>query len=153
MSPAALLSHAPLSRPSEPRPLGWRGPGVCVTVLLLATLWACDKSSTGLVGTDDKEAIALVADGAFEPWPEVPISTAAECYFDSTAWSSLFAEDGYTYVNLEGYGIDGEPTEAIIQFRIFRGTATFTLNAMALDGTAQPDSAVLSIVADMVACP
>lgn len=126
--------------------------GVALAGLLGAALWACDDAPSGLVGTDDQEAIALVADGAFEPYPDAPIGAAADCYFDSTTWSSLFGEDGFTYVNLEGYGIDSTVTEAIIQFRVFRGTATFTLNAMQVDGSAQPDSVVLAIVDDMVAC-
>ena len=47
------------------------------------------------------------------------------------------------------HGIEGE---AILQFRVFRGTATFTLHAMQLNGEAQPDSVVLAVVADMIAC-
>lgn len=123
-----------------------------VSALAAIVLTGCNEGEKGVFGTEDEEAIALVAEGSLAPYPDEPIGTAAECYFDSTAWASLFGEDGFTYVNLEGYGGDGETSEALIQFRVFRGTATFTLNAMALDGVTQPDSLVLQFVEDMIAC-
>lgn len=121
-------------------------------LLLVVTVGACEDVRTGIVGADDEEAISLVADGSFELYPEDVIGVAADCYFDSTAWASLISQDGSNYVNLEGYGIDNQKTAATIQFRVFRGTATFTLNAMELNGVAQPDSVVLDLVARMVAC-
>ena len=115
-------------------------------------LGACDESDEGIVGSDDTEVITFVADNFFEAYPDDLIGTAAECYFDSVTWSSLLGTDNHTYVNLEGYGVDGDDSEALLQFRVFRGTATFTLFAMALDGVGQPDSLVLALVADMIAC-
>ena len=121
-------------------------------VLCAMLLGACDESDEGIVGSDDTEVITFVADNSFETYPDDLIGTAAECYFDSVAWSSLLGTDNHTYVNLEGYGVDGDDSEALLQFRVFRGTATFTLHAMALDGVGQPDSLVLALVADMIAC-
>lgn len=87
-------------------------------------LGACDESDEGVVGSDDTEVITFVADNSFETYPDDLIGTAAECYFDSVAWSSLLGTDNHTYVNLEGYGVDGDDSEALLQFRVFRGTAT-----------------------------
>jgi hypothetical protein len=121
---------------------------------LLLVIWvaACDDARTGIVGADDEEAISLVAEGFFELYPEDVIGAAAACYFDSTAWASLISEDGSNYVNLKGYGIDNQKTVAMLQFRVFRSPATFAMNAMELNGVAQPDSVVLDLVARMVAC-
>ena len=121
-------------------------------LLLGITFGGCNDAPTGVVGADDEEAIALVADGSLEPYPNILIGVAADCYFDSTAWTSLISEEGQTYVNLEGFGIDGQATEVFMQFRVFRGSATFTLSAMAVDRVVQPDAAVLDLVAKMVAC-
>jgi hypothetical protein len=121
-------------------------------LIVAMLLGACDESDEGIVGTNDTEVIALVADGSFETYPEEPIGAAADCYFDSVAWGSLLAIDNHTYVNLEGCGVDGDESEATLQFRVFRGTATFTLHAMELNGVGQPDSLVLVLVDDMIAC-
>lgn len=122
--------------------------------LVLATLWACGEARVDPVGANDRDAIALVTDGTFEAYPERPIGDAADCYFESTRWESLLGDDGFTYVNLDGERITAaaDTTTALLQFRIFRDTSTFTLNAMALDGVAQPDSAVLAFVDEMFAC-
>ena len=101
-------------------------------LLLGITFGGCNDAPTGVVGADDEEAIALVADGSLEPYPNILIGVAADCYFDSTAWTSLISEEGQTFVNLEGFGIDGQATEVFMQFRVFRGSATFTLSAMAV---------------------
>ena len=124
----------------------------CVLLLLSITLGACDDAETGIVGADDEAAISLVADGSLALYPELAIGAAADCSFDSTAWGSLISEEGATYVNLEGFGIDSQETEVFIQFRVFRDTATFTLSAMALDQVIQSDAVVLDLVADMMAC-
>ena len=122
-----------------------------VTGLAIFALAGCNEGEKGMFGTEDEEAISLVAEGTLALYPEDPIGVAAACYFDSTAWASLFGEDGFTYVNLEGYGGDGPANETLLQFRVFRGTATFTLNAMALDQVTQPDSLVLQFVDEMIA--
>ncbi|MDP6016402.1 MAG: hypothetical protein QF689_04285 [Candidatus Latescibacteria bacterium] len=115
-------------------------------------LVACDDPKSGLVGTDDREVINFVIDSSFETYPDDPIGVAADCYFDSVAWASLLGADNHTYVNLEGYGIDGSEAETIVQFRVFRATPSFTLSAMELNGEAQSDSVVLALVDDMMAC-
>jgi hypothetical protein len=130
---------------------------VAAASLALATLWACGEAKVDPVGANDRDAIALVTDGTFEAYPARPIGEAADCYFQRTIWESLLGSDGFTYVNLDGERIAGtdaapDTTTALLQFRIFRDTSTFTLNAMAVDGVAQPDSAVLAFVDEMFAC-
>jgi hypothetical protein len=121
-------------------------------LLLACLLYACDDPKEGLLGSDDKAAIGLVAEGSVETHPGKPIGAAADCYFDSTAWSSFLGADGHTYVNLEGLGIAGQQSRTIIQFRVFRADPSFSLVAADQDGVGQPDAAVIALVNDMFAC-
>lgn len=124
------------------------------TLVLLAALALvdCGKAKIKDVGEDDSAALELVQEGYLQAYPNRTIGDAAECYFDNTSWRSLLGIDSLTYINLTGEGIDGSGTVALLQFRVFRESATFSLTGMTIDGQLQTDAVVLNFVARMFAC-
>jgi len=91
-----------------------------------------------LAGCGSDPAVDLVKNGNLDNCPQKTLGQMADSFMSSPSWESLVADDGLTYVNLEG-GItyDGIPVTALIQFLVNEDTDRFELNALEFNNIPQ----------------
>ena len=103
-----------------------------------------------LVGCGADPAVDLVKNGNLDNCPQKTLEQMADNFISSPSWESLVADDGLTYVNLEG-GItyDGMPITALIQFLINEDTDRFELNALEFNNIPQNEFMAMELLNKM----
>ncbi len=91
-----------------------------------------------LAGCGSDTAVDLVKNGNMDNCPQKTLGQMADDYMDAPSWSSLVADDGLTYVNLQGrITYDGIPVTALVQFLVNEDTDRFEINAMEINDLPQ----------------
>ena len=102
-------------------------------VLAALALTACDSAEVTMVKT-----------GTLKVCPDKTIEQMVNGYMGSPSWKSLKAENGKSYVNVDGQiTYKGKPVKAEIQFELSEDMSSFQLHAWELDG--QPTMNLVAI--------
>jgi len=78
-----------------------------------------------------------VKNGKLKSCPQMTLLEMAEGFMGSPSWSTITADDGFLYVNLEGeISYHNKPVDALIQFKL-NNDNTFEYRAMEFNGVPQ----------------
>ena len=85
--------------------------------------------------------VDMVKDGVLDTCPTKTIGemVSSELIMNSPSWESFEADDGMTYVNLEGLVEYEVVSNVLVQFIIKKDKSGFVYNAMEIDGEPQEE--------------
>lgn len=103
-----------------------------------------------LPGCGSDPSVGVVKDGTLGLCEEKTVGQMADSFMDSPSWKSIVADDGNTYVNLEG-GIllHDRPTTALIQFAVDVDSGLFEFNALEFNAVPQDLLTALALLEAM----
>ena len=95
--------------------------------------------------------IDMVKDGVLDTCPTKTIGemVSSELIMNSPSWESFDADDGMTYVNLEGLVEYEDVTNVLVQFIIKKDKSGFVFKAMTIDGEPQEEYVADILLATM----
>ena len=98
--------------------------------ILLTLLTSCGQSP-----------VDIVKDGVLDSCPTKTIGemVSSELIMNSPSWEYFKADDGMTYVNLEGLVEYEAVSNVLVQFIIKKDKSGFVYNAMTIDGEPQEE--------------
>ena len=108
--------------------------------ILLIFIASCGQSS-----------VDMVKDGVLDTCPTKTIGdmVSSELIMNSPSWESFEADDGMTYVNLEGKVQYEDVSNVLVQFVIKKDKSGFVFNAMTIDGEPQEEYVADILLATM----
>ncbi len=103
-----------------------------------------------VIGCWSDPAVDSVKNGALSSCPEKTVGQMAEGFMSSPSWTSLVADDGKTYVNLEGgITVSEKPVTSLIQFLVSDDLDTFEFNALEFNGVPQNTIMAVGLLSKM----
>ena len=94
--------------------------------------------------------VTIVKNGTLNSYPNKTIGEAVNSFFGNPKWKKIIADDGHTYVNAEGKITYMEKeVNAAIQFRIYKETNTFEINAFEINGVPQNNFMLYGLLSKM----
>ena len=92
--------------------------------------------------------VSFIKSAEFDACPNITVEEMVNSYLSSPQWEAIVDDEGRTYVNVTGgMTYDGDPADALIQFKI-RGDA-FQVNAFELNGDPQNEFTIGILVSNM----
>ncbi len=127
--PIYLFSRAKLLKQHNTYAIVW-----CITFLVLIF---SPQVISQITGVGNPAAISVVQDGTLYAYPDETIEEMVSGFVDNPEWSVIVADDGNTYVNVEGVILyDNAPVDMFLQYRIYDDN-TFEFYALEFDGIPQ----------------
>ena len=95
------------------------------------------------------EEAQRIKNGKLKSCPQMTLLEMAEGFMGSPSWSTITADDGFMYVNLEGeISYHNKPVDALIQFKL-NNDNTFEYQAMEFNGVPQPKILAFALLEKM----
>jgi hypothetical protein len=102
------------------------------------------------VGNSLPYEVFLVKNGYMKGYTEICIGEAIDSFFGEPEWKVFIGQDEQLYLNVSGnILLFNNNAEAVLQFRIDRGTNKFAICAMELNGVPQNELVIIALLDKM----
>ncbi|MCC5911647.1 MAG: DUF4339 domain-containing protein [Clostridiaceae bacterium] len=106
-------------------------------IMLFAPSMILDNPSLNF-GTGNSTAINMVQEGRLDLYPDVTLGDMIDGFFENPKWSSIIADDGNRYINVEGKILfDGRTKNVAIQYQLDTSSGRFEFHALEIDDIPQ----------------